>query len=180
MIRNSNDDASKKRIDSIYTVLNNDISQFETLAEKLSDDKASAINGGRLEKFGTGRMVESFANEAFKLKEEGTISKPFQTAFGWHIIKLIKKYPIESFELLKDKLTEQVNNDERSNLIGESVIKRLFSEYKITVNEASLHQFEKEDWRNNSGLFTNNLMSIEKKDINQSDFVNYLISCLFG
>ena len=174
MLKNSPDTTSKEKIDSIYTVLKANSNQFASLAEKFSDDKASSVKGGLLDKFGTGRMVESFADEAFKLTEEGEISQPFQTPYGWHIAKLIKKYPVDTFENLKAKLTDQVNKDERSNLIGDSVIKRLFNEYKITVNKESLQQFETEDWKNKPDLFTNDLLSVENKQIKQSDFVNYL------
>ena len=174
MIKNSANETAKKRIDSIFNVLKNDASQFESLAKTLSDDKASAVKGGLLDKFGTGRMVESFANEAFKLKNEGEISLPFQTPYGWHIAKLIKKYPVDTFENMKPKLTEQVNKDERSNLIGESVIKKLFNDYKVTVNKESLQQFDTEDWKNQPALFTNTILSVENKQVNQSVFVKYL------
>ena len=118
MVKNDTE-AAKIKIDSIYNEIIINKADFFQLAEQVSDDKASATQGGRLNKFGTGRMVESFANEAFKLEKEGDISEPFQTQFGWHIAKLIKKYPIESFEKLKIKIKEQVENDDRSNLIGE-------------------------------------------------------------
>ena len=174
MIKNNGANDAKKRIDSIHTALKSDALLFKSLAENFSDDKASAVNGGLLEKFGSGKMVESFADEAFKLKNLGDISPPFQTPYGWHITKLIKKFPIESFENLKEKLTEQVQIDERSNLIGESVVKRLFQEYKITVNEKSLQQFNTDDWKNKPALFNNNLLLIEKKQINQTEFLSYL------
>jgi len=167
---------AKAKIDSIYNEIILGNKDFFEVAQQISDDKASAVKGGRLDKFGSGRMVESFADESFKLNNEGEISKPFQTQFGWHIVKLLKKYPIESFDNLKSKIAEQVEQDERSNLVGATVIKRLLNEYKITVNEAALKQFEKDNWNENPEKFKSILLTIEQSKIPQSTFIYYLKS----
>ncbi len=59
---------------------------FETLAEELSQDKGSAVNGGDLGYFWRGVMIQAFEDAAFDL-EVGGISEPVQTQFGYHIIK---------------------------------------------------------------------------------------------
>ncbi len=164
------------KIDSIYKEITLGNKDFFEVAEQISDDKASAVKGGKLDKFGSGRMVETFADECFKLNNEGDISKPFQTQFGWHIVKLLKKYPIESFDNLKDKIAEQVAQDDRSNLVGASVIKRLFNEYQIAVNEKSLKQFDTDNWKENPEKFKSVLLTIEQNEIPQSTFISYLKS----
>lgn len=173
MLKNDNVN-TKQRIDSIYEVLKNGNINFFELAQKISEDKASAVKGGRLEKFGTGKMVEDFANVAFEMQLEGDISKPFKTQFGWHIIKLMKKYPIESYFDIQEKLIEQVKKDERSNLIGKSVIDKLFAQYKIVVNENALEQFETENWKKYPLKFQGEILSIEDYKISQKDFMNFL------
>lgn len=60
---------------------------FAELAEVVSDDEGSAINGGDLGTFGRERMVAPFADAAFAL-EPGEVSEPVQTRFGWHLIKV--------------------------------------------------------------------------------------------
>ena len=65
----------------------------------------SADKGGDLGVFTKDRMVEEFSNVAFKLKP-GEISKPVETKFGVHIIKLIAKFP--PGDLPKDALVEQI------------------------------------------------------------------------
>ena len=167
---------AKTKIDSIYKEITLGTKDFFEVAEQISDDKASAVKGGRLDKFGSGRMVQSFADECFKLDNEGDISKPFQTQFGWHIVKLLKKYPIESFDILKDKIADKVAQDERSNLVGASVIKRLFNKYKITVNEKSLKQFDTDNWKENPEKFKSVILTIEQNEIPQSTFISYLKS----
>tara|TARA_R110001583_G_scaffold125274_2_gene276811 strand:- start:15109 stop:16713 length:1605 start_codon:yes stop_codon:yes gene_type:complete len=170
----NNTKSSKKQIDSVYNLLFNKAANFADLAKKVSEDKASAIKGGKLKKFGAGQMIESFNDVAFSLKENGDISKPFKSKFGWHIVKLIKKYPIESFEELKAKLTQDVEKDERSNLIGKSVLKKLFKQYNVTVNEQALHQFNVENWKENPANFKQVLLSINGENIFQNKFITYL------
>jgi peptidyl-prolyl cis-trans isomerase D len=63
---------------------------FAALARKYSDDEASAKNGGDLDFFGRGRMVPEFDAAVFAM-EQGQISDPVKTQFGFHIIKLVEK-----------------------------------------------------------------------------------------
>ena len=59
---------------------------FAIVAQELSTDTGSAVNGGDLGWFGRGRMVAPFEETAFAL-EVGEISDPVQSDFGWHIIQ---------------------------------------------------------------------------------------------
>jgi parvulin-like peptidyl-prolyl isomerase len=59
---------------------------FGALAYDMSQDPGSARDSGSLGWFDRGRMVEEFDRIAFAL-EEGEISEPVRTQFGWHIIK---------------------------------------------------------------------------------------------
>ncbi|MGN1347145.1 MAG: peptidylprolyl isomerase [Eubacteriales bacterium] len=50
----------------------------------------SGKNGGSLGEFGHGQMVPEF-EAACEALEEGEMSAPVQTQFGWHLIKLVSK-----------------------------------------------------------------------------------------
>ena len=52
-------------------------------------------------------MVKPFSDAAFSLAEVNDFSNPFKTRFGWHIVKLIKKHPIRSFDEMKKELERQ-------------------------------------------------------------------------
>ena len=136
MIRDKKTDTTfaKKQINDIYNKYKQG-EKFDLLARKYSDDKASAAKGGVIRKFTQGRMIQPFADIAFALKNKGDVSKPFKTKFGWHIVKLIEKYPVESFDKMKDKLTQKVEKGERSVLIGKSIVEKLKKKYTYQFKE---------------------------------------------
>ena len=72
--------------------LYNEISNGKSF-EEIAQEKSlcpSGQNGGDLGFFGKGMMVKPFEDAAFEL-EIGEISKPVETQFGWHLIKMIDK-----------------------------------------------------------------------------------------
>jgi peptidyl-prolyl cis-trans isomerase D len=60
---------------------------FGEMADRYSEDPASAKDGGDLGWFPRGQMVEEFDRRVFSMKES-EISEPIRSKFGWHIIKL--------------------------------------------------------------------------------------------
>jgi len=59
---------------------------FAELAKAWSQDPSAASNSGDLGWFARGQMVDEFDRAAFTM-EEGEISEPIRTQFGWHVIK---------------------------------------------------------------------------------------------
>lgn len=101
---------------------------FAAIAKEKSIDKASGANGGDLGYFSKERMVPEFADAAFKAKKGETIA-PVKSDFGWHIIKVEDRRPLEApkFEDVKERIQQTMANDaiERylSNLVKESNVK---------------------------------------------------------
>ena len=71
------------KINDVFSKLNKG-KDFGILAKKYSNDTNSKIKGGKLPKFGTGRMVKPFETAAFSIKNEGDFTPPFRTRYGWH------------------------------------------------------------------------------------------------
>lgn len=63
---------------------------FCTGAASHSDDPGSKFNCGKYENVRRGTFVPEFDRVCFSLKE-GEISEPFETEFGFHIVKLISR-----------------------------------------------------------------------------------------
>jgi peptidyl-prolyl cis-trans isomerase D len=78
---------------------------FADLARKSSDDPGSAAEGGDLGFAPRGRMVAPFDNALFAM-QEGEISGPVETQYGYHIIKLEAVRP--KFEEIRAKVEEDL------------------------------------------------------------------------
>ena len=61
---------------------------FQALAKQYSDDESNAEKGGDLGLFPRNTMVKPFEDAAFAMTEEGEISGPIETQYGYHIIRL--------------------------------------------------------------------------------------------
>lgn len=122
----------KSQMDSIYSLVVNG-ANFEELAKKESDDPGSARKGGELPWFGCGEMVPEFETTAFSLAN-GTISEPFATSYGIHIIKKLDSKGLDTFENLKGKITASFVNDERAGLSRSEKLEALKQQYKLKVN----------------------------------------------
>lgn len=159
----------KKIIDEVYTKLKDGV-PFKELALKYSNDSRTKNKGGVLPKFGANRMVKPFEEASFSLVSIDEFSMPFKTKYGWHIIKLIKKYPILSFEELEKEISQKVKNTGRVTLSNNSILKRLKKEYSINIAESVKESLQKNSF-NDSLQYT--FITINQKNITKGDFVSY-------
>jgi peptidyl-prolyl cis-trans isomerase SurA len=125
-----------KKINELYGRLRKGES-WDKLVAQFSEDAGSAANGGELPPFGTGRMIPSFEEVAFKLQKPGEIAPPVQTPYGWHIIKLLEKQPIPSFTAMESTLKNKVGKDSRSELNRAAFLKRIRQEDQFVEIPAS-------------------------------------------
>ena len=166
--------SSKAKINEVYKRLQ-DKEAFAKLANEYSEDRGSKAKGGKLAKFGTGKMVKPFEIAAFSLENEGDFSKPFKTRFGWHIVKLLKKHPIRSFAEMKQELTAKIKRSSRMQMSETAVINKLKKQYAIVENEESKDILNRKDIRTISkDSLQNNIISINDSNIKQETFVEYL------
>jgi peptidyl-prolyl cis-trans isomerase SurA len=164
----------KKRIDSVYTKLKEGTS-FSSLAKDYSNDVNTKNKAGRLSKFGSGRMVKPFETASFSLQNVGDFSKPFQTQFGWHIVKLIKKYPVQSFDKVKEELKSKIKRSGRGKLSDDAVLNKLKKQYKIEEYEDAKWILKREDIRGiPKDSLQQTMISINGKNIKQQAFVTYI------
>ena len=129
------------RIKEIYKLIEQG-QEFESLAKQFSQDKSSSSKGGKLAPF-TGGQLSSvvFENMAFNLQEDGAISKPFESEYGWHIVKRYSIKPIGSFEDMQYELENKVSRDSRSKLINTSMQNKLRKQYNVSNTNPSREYF---------------------------------------
>jgi len=180
-------ESSRKKADEIYELLQNG-EKFEDLVKKYSDDPSSVNKDGRLPTFGTGsttRMLTTFEDAAFALENDGDISEPVQTEFGFHIIKRIQWNPVPSFEEMRDNLEKRVAKDSRSKQTQASFVTKLKDEYgfKDKSKKGLKWFYENVDstfYKENA--FKENIKKdkpmfiLDKQKYMQSDFATYLHS----
>lgn len=163
----------KVKIDSLYTKIKEG-AVFEDIAKKYSEDTGTAALGGKLPKFGTGNMVEEFENTVLGLKNINEVSKPFKTRYGWHIVKLLKQYPVGTFEEEKKEIENKVKRSDRLQLSQQAVLNRLKKEYAIKINPKVTEELKKEAVNKLPGMNPSDwVLSINKKRINVEAFRNF-------
>ncbi len=184
-MNNKKDEAgdAKTRIFDIYKKLQDKQDTFENLARKFSDDKNSARRGGKLRTFGIRSMIPVFEKVAFALKQPGDISRPFQTRYGWHIVKLLKKYPVPNFKQAKTELRHRVMRDERSKMGKEKLMKRIEKQFSIemkgsldVINRHITKDFFKNKWVIPTDQSVNDPLFVINNDkvVTYKDFYMYL------
>lgn len=132
----------EQRIEEIYKKLQKGES-FESLAKRYSNDVRSGVNGGKLPRFGRGKMLREFEREAYALEKEGDFSKPFETPYGFHIMKLLRKYPADDYHLNYPYLKQKVEKDKRSKQIDTSIAPSLEKRYSIGLNQELMEHIER-------------------------------------
>ena len=162
------------KINDVYAKLQ-EKEAFETLAKEYSEDTGSKGKGGKLNKFGTGRMVKSFEVAAFSLENEGDFSTPFRTPFGWHIVKLLKKYPVASFLDMEKELTAKIKRSARMQMSETAVINKLKAKYTIVENEEAKNILDIKNIRVlPKDSLQNIIITINEKEITQEMFTKYI------
>ena len=183
MIANNQKDSTlvpENRIKEIFRSIQEGDS-FESLAKQFSDDKSSAAKGGVMNPFKSGDIrSEIFVNTAFGLKEIGAISEPIQSQFGWHILKLISKTPVEPYEQIKVDLEQKVKRDARSKIIRQKMLEKLKQQYTISQPslESVVAKIQKNDaddtWEVEASMEPQVFLKIESQEFSYRDFLDLL------
>ena len=104
---------------------------FERLARQHSTDESNKETGGDLGFRSPGELVEEYENAANEL-DEGEVSDPVQTEFGFHVIRLIERR-VTPFEEARPQI-EQSLSEQEGELIWQEFIREAYEEADIRVN----------------------------------------------
>lgn len=181
--RDKGDADPAERIQEIYKLIEQG-QDFESLAKQFSEDQSSAKKGGKLNPFKSGQLSSvTFENKAFSMQNEGDISKPFKTDYGWHIVRLYKKEAVRPFEKMKAQLENRVKRDARSKLINSAFIESLKEKYNVNTANIDLPYFVnlidesyyQKSWRVPTGFNQDKVLTrIGDKNITYFDFAKFL------
>jgi peptidyl-prolyl cis-trans isomerase SurA len=142
--------------------------------------------GGKLRPFGVGAMstVPEFDRVAFSLQNPGDISDPFQTQYGWHIVRLERKIPLPPLSELSTTLRPRVARDERTQISRQALMKKLEKDFLFQENlEIKTKIFALADTSLTKGKWTlpvgfsgskEILFSMKSKSVTAQDFLKYV------
>ncbi len=163
--------------------------KFEELVAAYSSDLSSARKGGELPWFEVGEMVEPFEKAAFALTTPGEISKPVKSEFGYHIIKLIDKKGVPTFEEKQKSWSRTMAQGERNFEFYKAFDERLKKEYGYVFYPEAYAELvalcndyfptDKEFYEKAKEL-NKTLIHLVDTDFPQSEFAYYIQRCPFS
>ena len=175
--------AMRQKAENIYKeLMEKDGKNWVDKVRQYTDDKGTIARDGALSPFTVSRIVPEFI-EVCKSLEIGQIAKPIRTNYGFHIIKLLGKSGVGTFEKEQKGISERIEKDMRSKKSEELVLKQVKSDYKFKQNDKNLETFmatvdssilrkayePADNVDMNATLFT-----LEGNPTKVSDFVNYI------
>lgn len=174
---------AKKKINELYGKLKNG-EKWEEVARLYSEDKQSSDRGGQLQPSKGAQWPKEFTDAAYALKNNGDISEPVMTPYGWHIIKRNDLKGLGSFEDMKSELKTRVARDTRSHMGRVALIANVKKESHFTENLKNRDEMLKvfdttylsATWKakNADKLGNKEIITLGDKKYGQSDFAKYL------
>ncbi len=175
---------STKAYEKIHDVLNRLRAgeDFADLAMEFSDDKGTAPKGGVLPWFTSNRLFPTFY-DAIQDMEVGQFSEPLETFYGYHLIKLIDKKGIGSFDDNKNTLKRKITKSDRADLSRKSLIAKIKSDYNYKADRSKLNQLDKylsddvfsAKWKADAAKNLNVVVAtIGDKNYTLSDFASFI------
>ena len=173
-------DAHKNEIIARLNKIKQDIlagESFESQARIYSDDPGSAANGGLYTNIAKGKMVKPFEAAALNL-QEGELSEPVESEFGYHLIQLVKKSG-KMYDARHILLKAEPNADEIATARKElDSIRTLILEEKLTFKEAAFRFSDDKRTKFNAGIITSEDGSDKMEKLNLPPTISYQIAGL--
>ena len=143
-------------------------SSFTSKAVIYSEDPGSSSNGGYYKINKKTQFVKEFKDVAFRLNE-GEISEPFETEFGYHIIQ-VDKIMGQDIELrhivISPKVSSKAVAEAKEKM--ESIRTKIVNG-EITFEDAARSSSDDKDTKNNGGLLLNPRTSEPKFEVSKLD-----------
>jgi len=95
------DEETHRLADRLYDRIKNG-EDFGDLAKSFSEDPGSALNGGDLNWVDPNSLVPEF-RDAMAQTPVGTVSKPFRTQYGWHILEVLGRRATDNTEQAREQ-----------------------------------------------------------------------------
>ena len=172
----SQEDKNKiiQRLESIKNDVVVNGSSFATKAILYSQDPGSRSTGGKytLNRSRKNQMVKEFEDVCYRLKE-GEVSDPFETDFGWHIVKVDKVRGQEidvRHILLKPEVSNSALLEAKKKV---DLIRKRIVDNELSFEEAAKSFSDEKATKNNGGVLINPTSGDTRFELTKIDPVLY-------
>tara|TARA_B100001057_G_scaffold136345_1_gene135959 strand:+ start:1267 stop:2655 length:1389 start_codon:yes stop_codon:yes gene_type:complete len=166
-------DEEKNRVIDLLNSFKNDVEEkglsFASKAILYSQDPGSRANGGKYTLHRKRpRMVKEFRDIAFSL-EEGEISSPFKSEFGWHILT-VEKIRGQQVDIRHILITPNVDESKlvESKKLLDTIRKRIIDK-EIEFKDAAFNFSYEKETRNNGGKLINPITGDTRFELTKMD-----------
>lgn len=176
---------AKGKIDSIYLRLEKG-EKFENLARTESQHFSSASQGGRLRPFNklSSWLPVEIIDAAYTLENDEEFSKPFETEYGWHVVKRLELESLKNYDEMKEIIKKKVERDTRSQRSTKAALNRIKKENNFKEYSKAIKDFKNDydttillgTWKKSDNeKYKKKMFLIGKDLVMQSDFAAWLI-----
>lgn len=175
-----------KVADSVYKALRAG-ADFSATAKAISNDKNTFETGGIMPEFSTGSYDPVFESKAFALNKPDQITVPFQTSYGYHILKKIgntvvpkDKNNAEYISLLKQQVRQDLRITSAREKFLNEILKKLGYKKNMSINQIALWRvtdsFELSNKKTNSVVLNEKtlLYSFDNSKVTVGDWLKYV------
>lgn len=127
---------AKQQIDQIYSRLQQG-ADFQEMAATYSTDSGSARNGGSLDWVSPGVMVPEF-EKVMTSTAVGQVSQPFQTQYGWHILKVENQRQVDMTEEYQRRMAKQILGERQFDAELDSWLREVRAEAYVDIKDPTL------------------------------------------
>ncbi len=166
-------DEEKKRIIDQLNGFKNDVEEkglsFASKAILYSQDPGSRASGGKYTlQRKRPRMVKEFRDVAFSL-QEGEVSNPFKTDFGWHILTVdkIRGQQVDIRHILLTPKTDATKLSEAKKVL-DTLRKRILDK-EIDFDVAAFNFSSEKETKNNGGKLVNPVTGDSRFELTKMD-----------
>jgi peptidyl-prolyl cis-trans isomerase SurA len=128
-------------------------------------------------------MIPEFILQISNLQNLGDVTEPFLTNYGWHIVKLIDRKPIGTFEEKAPEIKQKIARNDRASTSKKAFITKLKKEYNYQSFPQNLNDLYsivndsifKGKWDPSPASgWDKPLFTLENTSYSQSDFAEYM------